>query len=479
MRQLAPADAMFYSMETPENPVTICMMLICDPSTSPKGALSFDSIHAHIEAEVKENWIFQQRLIRAPMDVDFPYWVRDEDVDLTHHIKHLGLPKPGNWKQYCSLVAEVNLRPMDHDRPPWELYIIDGLDDIEGVPKGSFAVFGRFHHAYVCGKSMLDMLLSLMSDSPKPRKNAKKYRPAEPDDLQEVGNIPNQFELWSKTLPKLWKDGLNVYKAGIASAKSIAEVITGLAGDLRPEQISMPRTKFTANLSNKRVWDSISWDLQELKGIRVLHEGASLNDVLVSIIAGGLRRYLASHDDLPDDNSLVAMCPISLRKPGDDFGGNELISTMLVGMGTNIEDPIERLISVQRRTTKGISVSRALNDMVLNMDKLRPAYVRNMQAGVKKEKPPEPSAGPNTMITNIPGPMGGPKYFAGAEVLSLQPMVPAMDGITLIHAISGIGKNISLGVLSDAKIMTDMNHYLDCLRESTEEYLQAVAQKAT
>ena len=153
MQQLSGMDASFLYAETPRAHMAGGGIAIYDPSTAPDGRVTFKGILDHIDKRLHEARVFRQRLVRVPFDLDHPYWIEDPDFDLEFHVRHIALPAPGDWRQLCIQVARLVSRPLDLDRPLWEFYVVEGLDNVEGVPRGSFAVVTKVHHAAIDGMS--------------------------------------------------------------------------------------------------------------------------------------------------------------------------------------------------------------------------------------------------------------------------------------------------------------------------------------
>ena len=141
MHQLSGLDASFLYGETPTTPMHVGGLQIYDPSTAPGGEVTFDRILGYIGSHLHLVRTFREKLLEVPMNLDHPYWVDDGDFDLEFHVRELALPHPGTWEQLCIQTARLISRPLDLTRPLWEIYIIEGLDDMEGVPEG------RLRHA--------------------------------------------------------------------------------------------------------------------------------------------------------------------------------------------------------------------------------------------------------------------------------------------------------------------------------------------
>ena len=164
MQQLSTQDAQFLYIETGNNLTHVMGVNIFDPSTAPGGRVRFKDIIAHVEGRLDWSPVFRRRLMRLPYDFDLPYWVDDEYFDIEHHMFHGRLPEPADWRQFCIHLSRHFSRPMDMNRPLWDMYVIEGLDRIEGIPKGSYAIATRVHHAAIDGASAM-YFFSAMADS--------------------------------------------------------------------------------------------------------------------------------------------------------------------------------------------------------------------------------------------------------------------------------------------------------------------------
>jgi WS/DGAT/MGAT family acyltransferase len=162
MDQLNPQDAQFLYMESSDNLTHVTSVVILDPTTVPEGkTVRFKDILAHVEGRVHMNPLFRRRLVRVPLELDFPYWVDDEHFDLEHHVHHGRLPEPGDWRQFCIQMARYHSRPLNMHRPLWDMFVVEGLDNIGWLPKGAYAIATKIHHAAVDGSSIVKFFSAL------------------------------------------------------------------------------------------------------------------------------------------------------------------------------------------------------------------------------------------------------------------------------------------------------------------------------
>ncbi len=168
MQQLTGQDAMFLHIELDGFPMHIGGVSIYDQSTSPTGKVRFKDILAMFESRLDRSPIFRRKIASVPLNLDQPYWVDDDKFDLEFHVRHIALPAPGDWRQLCIQVARLHARPLDRNAPLWEAYVIEGLNNVEGVPKGSFAMYLKVHHAAMDGASGVKFFAAFNDMSPEP-----------------------------------------------------------------------------------------------------------------------------------------------------------------------------------------------------------------------------------------------------------------------------------------------------------------------
>ena len=149
MRQLSEADAAFIYSDNAHTNSNVSLLHIYDQTTAPGGVVRFKQILTHVESRLSRLPILRQKILRVPLDLDYPYWVEDENFDIEYHVRHIALPKPGDWRQFCIQASRIHARPLDLQRPLWEMYVIEGLDSFLDLPFGSFAVLLKVHHAAV------------------------------------------------------------------------------------------------------------------------------------------------------------------------------------------------------------------------------------------------------------------------------------------------------------------------------------------
>lgn len=467
MEQLSGLDAGFVYLDTPTTPMHIGSVGIYDPSTAPGGSVRFKDILRHVESRLDKARSFRQKLVRVPFDLDHPYWVEDANFDIEYHIRHLALPQPGDWRQLCIQVARLQARPMDLSKPLWEFNIIEGLDNIAGIPKGSFALMAKVHHAAIDGLSGVE-LSSAVHDI-EPRDIEANVRSSwKPESDPGVGEM----------LLRTW---LNSVKQPAKFAKALASTVPGVArlgkeianGDVSLKNTKMaPQTKLNGKVSSHRVWDGTVFELADIRRIKDQLDGGTVNDVILAIIGGGLRKYLLRHNDLPVD-TLLAMAPISVRSEGEKDALGNLVSAMVVPLGSHIEDPAERFRFITKETKNSKAMTNAVGARTLSdYSQLMPAALAGLAARLYTRLGVSNLHSPmfNVVATNVPGPRV-PLYFAGARMFRMMGTGPVFDGVGLINAIYSYDSEIAISFTADRDMVPDPAIYAAALQEAFDELL--------
>ena len=163
MRQLSGTDSLFLRLERGNQYMHVAGLGIYDPSTAPDGKVRFKDVLRFFEARLDSLPLFRRRLVTVPLGLDRPYWIEDPDIDIEFHVRHIALPHPGDWRQLCIQVARIHSRPLDRSKPLWEAYVIEGLDNIPGLPSGSFALYLKIHHCAVDGEAGTELIRAIHS----------------------------------------------------------------------------------------------------------------------------------------------------------------------------------------------------------------------------------------------------------------------------------------------------------------------------
>ena len=462
MQQLSAQDASFVYLETPHTPMHIGSVGIYDPSTAPGGFVRFKDILAFIQQRLGGARSFRQRLVRVPFDLDHPYWIEDPEFDIEFHVRHIALPKPGDWRQLCIQVARLHSRPMDLTKPLWEFTIVEGLDNIEGLPKGCFALVSKVHHAAIDGMSGVEMSAAVHD------LDASMTKPDKTDDWKPE-SMPRVAELLSRSYFNSLIQPMRVMETIGRSLPGMARLGAQVGkGDVSVRNARpAPKTRFNGKVSAHRAWDAVPFPLADIRAIKEAVPDATVNDVILAIVGGALRQYLKGEGDLPKD-TLTAMAPISVRGEGEKAALGNLVSAMVVGLGTQIEDPLERLRFVHEEAVNSKAMTNAVGARTLaDYSQLMPSALAGLAARLYTRVGAANAHSPafNCVVTNVPG-SRVPLYFTGARMVAMYGTGPVFDGMGLINTIYSYGTTIAISFTADRDAMPDPQGYADALRAS-------------
>ncbi len=475
MRQMQGLDAAFIAFEQSNAPIHIGSMLIYDPSTAPGGFVRFKDILEFIGGRLQLAPIMRRRMVKPPFNIDYPYWVEDPKFDLEYHIRHVALPKPGDWRQLCILAARNFARPLDLSRPPWEFLVVEGLDNIDGVPKGSYALLTKVHHAAIDGLSGVEIMHAIH------RMDAK-VEPLPDPDPWKPERMPSQMGLFARGYARAWTIPFRQASTAIKSAPGLARAAVGVAKGEYDVMAAMntPRTRFNDVVSPHRVIEAVNFPLKDIKKLRGLADGATVNDVVLSIIGGAMRAYLEAYDELPED-SLAAMAPISVRDEKEKGDMGNQVSAMRAPLGTQIDNAAERVAWVSGETQKSKAMTKALGArQMTEISKLSPALFMGLGARAYSQWGLANRMKPifNTVVTNVPGPPI-PIYCAGAKLVNMYGNLCLLDGVGLGHVVHSYVEDFTIGVTACREAMPDPEFYAECLNASFDEHKTALKSAST
>lgn len=421
MRQLSGHDASFLDADTLHANANVTFVQIYDPSTAPGGAVRFKSILAHIQGRLHRSPIFRSKLLRVPFELDEPYWVEDEFFDLEYHVRHIALPKPGDWRQFCIQASRIHARALDLNRPLWEIYVIEGLDSITDLPPGSFALLTKIHHAAIDLASRNEFIELLHDTHRRPSK-------AEPPEPWFPESAPGPLALLSRAA---LRHAVSPLKWLAPLTRRLPQALTFARDVLNPEH-HLSATRFHAVVSPHRVFDTRRFGVEEFESIRSLVPGATVDDAVLTVCAGGVRAYLERHAELPESD-LSADVPA-----GEDQEGSRRI-----GLGSTLADPVERLAWIQQQTARWATQT--------------PAQARTL--------PP-----PCCSITRLGSP-DVPVYLHGAHMTYFSALLPIRDGLGLVFAVSRYDGRIVVSPTACRELMPDPEAFTQGVRDCFQDLL--------
>ena len=484
MKALSGMDNLFLQMEQGNQFMHVASLGIYDQSTAPGGSVRFKQILKFFGDRIQKEKVFRRRLVVPPFNIDRPYWVEEGVIDVEYHVRHIALPAPGDWRQLMIQVARLHSRPLDRSKPLWEAYVIEGLDNIEGIAKGSFAFYMKTHHAAVDGEAGAQLVQKIHSLT-----NAVEEGPA-PQHVVVADREPTKVELYSRAIASR---GAQLFDAGkllasLSSRATQAGMAMAASGKLfevgqklfersmTPKPIGKsdlpdglkhkPLTRFDVDVSPHRVVDAMGVSLEDCKTIREHVADVTINDIFIATCGGAVRSYLSAKGELPKQ-TLSALMPISTRGENKNADVGNQVGMVPVPLRTDIADPLKRLQGARKgaRTSAGAS-SMLGHDFSAKLIQVMP--------GIASQNLITHGLVPlcNTTVSNVRGP-NVPLYLAGAKLQVFLPLSIAFNGIGL--NMTGFSYNGILWVCFVAcrKMLPDPSFFVKCLNDSFAEILAA------
>ncbi len=475
MRQLTSLDAQFLAVETPRIHGHVSGVLILDPSTAPGGVLSLATLQELILERLPLIPVFRWRLAEVPFGLDHAYWVDDPDFDIDFHVRELALVPPGDQSQLEEQVARIFSRPLDRSRPLWEVYLIHGLE------RGRVALMTKVHHAVIDGLSGAEILGSLLDLTPEGRPAPEPL----PDDGPE--RMPTQVEMLvrgllglpqyplrlmrsiPKALPNFEEVGIFSMLPGASKVGAAGRRLEGLIrrdGTVSGRHVDAPpHTSFNGRISAHRRIVFGQMRLDAVKDVKNSY-GVTVNDVVVSICAGAVRRWLLKHREI-GRKPLIAQIPVSVRSPEEQgtFGNRILLNG--VPLRTDIADPVDRLRATHEALAEMKDRNQALPATLLqDANNFIPPALFTRAARLTFAFASNPRLRPmwNLVISNVPGPQF-PIYCAGARMEAIYPVSVITDGLGLNITVMSYDGELNIGIVADRDVIPDVGLMIQWLKD--------------
>ena len=479
MRQLVGQDAAFLHVETATVKTHFTLLTIYDQSTVPGGRLRYRDILGYFEQRLTPLPVFRRRIVEVPFQLDAPYFVDDPNYHIESHVRHIALPKPGDWRQFCILVAQIQATPMDLSKPLWDMHVVEGLDNVEGLPPNSFAILTRLHHSIADGTTARGIMMALHHPEgqklPKPPVGVREPEPTIPEmAIRAVVN--NAYRIWElekhliKALPGL--GGIVLPAAG-----KLLPGLGGTAASEEPEEPLRPRWPVPATIFNqeadyRRVFQLRVFALEEIAGMRRAVEGSTVNDVVLVLVGEALRRYMARMKKSVRSD-LYAICPINIRRDkltNQSLAGND-VSLMTANLRTTEPDLLERLRKVTEgtRASKKVQEASSVKELVA-MSKQAPNLLLALASRIAVQAALRASSTrplSNAIITNVPGPQE-PLYFMGARLVLFSGGTPVTPVTGLTIPVTSYDGRLIISFTGAASWVKDPQGLAECLDESFE-----------
>lgn len=448
MNHLSSIDASFLHLETPETPMHVGSLMLFDLPEGYQGDY-YDDVKAQLSKRLHLARLFRRKLAQMPFELADPVWIADDDIDLDYHVRSVTLRKPGTMAQLEVLVARLHSSLLDRSRPLWEVYVIDGLAN------GQVAFYTKAHHSGVDGKAGIEIAKVLYDTTPQARevRPPRQARAGNPYQLgvaellqAAISNTAAQYVKLGKMLPQ-------TAKAIVGTARQFVS-LRKTAPRKRSLGLKLaPKTIFNAAITNQRSYASLSVPLAELKTLgRQL--GGTLNDVVMAMCSGALRKFLAERDLLPQ-KSLIAMVPVSLRGADDDSNNNQ-VSAMRVDLATDLADPAQRFQAIRESSETSKELIGGLK-AILGADLPiagSPWFMTGMaslygRSNLARRLP----ALANVAISNLPGP-AVPLYMAGARMAHYYPVSIPYHGVGLNITVQSYAGEMEFGITACRRVLS-------------------------
>jgi len=456
---LSAFDAQFIYWDSDRTPMNMGNICIFEggPLHDESGAFRLEDVRRAIESRLHLVPRYRKKLLDVPGGFAHPVLVDDPDFDIANHVKLVSLDPSGSDEQLKAAYARIHEGMLDHARPLWETTFVDGLEG------GRVGMVQKIHHAPFDGASTVDVLHLLFDPTPEHADIATPpWRPAPaPDPLMLMG------AKWGEQVANVWNRMFGQPYVAASAPQRLGE-LTQTVGALG-QMPKPPKTSLNQPVGPRRRYDWVHTTLGEAKEIRGLVPGATVNDVMLAVVAGGLRDLLGSRGEDVDNLVLQAMVPVSLRAEGDraDAAGNQ-VSGFAAPLPVCEPDARERLARIHASTKelKEGNQAAAIQMMTQAAD-FAPAALMAAAGRLSMEQ----ASFMNLTVTNVPGPRHE-LHLLGAKMLELNPMCPIGNQLTLNVAVESYVDRISIGLVADAERHPDLGVMKSGIERTLAELLE-------
>jgi WS/DGAT/MGAT family acyltransferase len=460
--RLSALDASFLYLEQPTTPMHVGAVSVF---RRPRSGFDYDGLVSLIEQRIALVPRYRQKVRYVPGNLARPVWVDDPDFDVAYHVRRSALPKPGSDAQLTELVGRLMSRPLDHGRPLWEMYLVEGL------AKGRTAVLAKTHQAMVDGISAFDIGQVMLDVSAQPRQVADQLwmpRP-EPGDLQLVLDAVGEAVARPGTVLEMAREAAG---DAVATAGKVVGATAGLLSMARTASRRAPGTPLNVPITAARRFAIARTELADYRRVRAAH-GCTVNDVVLSVVSGALRNWLLSRGEpVTGSSTLRALVPLSVRGEADvpssatDGSVGNRVSSFIVDLPVGESSPIVRLHHVTHAMREHAASERSVGaDTLVRFGGFAPPTLHALGAraasGISKRIF-------NLVVTNVPGPQF-PLYAAGARMLEMFPVVPLAKGQALAIGLTSYDGGVFYGFNGDRDALSDVDALAGLVTEALDE----------
>jgi WS/DGAT/MGAT family acyltransferase len=455
MEWMSPMDASFLHIEGPNNPMHIGGVSIFEGPAPP-----FERLEGMVSAKLDAVPRYRQKVRFVPLGIGRPVWVDDPHFNLTYHLRHSALPAPGTEEILRRTAARIFAHQLDRRKPLWEIWMIEGLS------KNRWALLSKVHHCMVDGVSATD-LMTVMFDEAPAANAAETWQPVpEPGDLELVlRTLMHQARNPSEQV-RIARAALRRPRATLSQALQATRAIASAGGVLKP----LGRSSLTGPVGPHRVWSTAHLRLSDVKTVRSAL-GGTVNDVVLTVVAGGLRELLSSRGEEVEDRGVRALIPVSVRRPGERGVYNNQVSAMFADLPVGISEPTARLARV-REQMDGLKHSKqaVAGQVLTSLSGFAPPLLLAMGGRLAARAP---SLGVQTGVTNVPGPQK-PLQTLDRRMLESFPFVPVIGNVRISIAIFSYDGGLYFGVTADYDSSSDIDVLTAGIEASMSQLLDVI-----
>ncbi|HEX7354297.1 MAG TPA: wax ester/triacylglycerol synthase family O-acyltransferase [Mycobacteriales bacterium] len=460
--RLSPLDVSFLYLEEPTTPMHVGGVAVFSPPSD--APVDYERIVSIIEERIDLFPRYRQRVRGVPGHLANPVWVDDVDFDVTYHVRRSALPRPGSDAQLRELVGRLMSRPLDRDRPLWEIYLVEGLAE------GRIALITKTHHAMVDGRSAMDIGALILDTTPEPRQTEH--------DPWQPGREPGRVQLVAGALRDVVRRPLvavDAVRSGVVDAKALSgralDAASGLLSAARIGLRQAPDSPLNADIGRQRRYGMCATALEDYKRVRQVH-GGTVNDVVLAAVAGGLRAWLLTRGEpVTGRTSLRAMVPVSVRPSGAAGDGGNKVSSYFVDLPVGEPNPVVRLTQVSYAMQGVKEQNQTMGaDAIIALSGFAPPTLHALGARLASSLTRRLF---NLVVTNVPGPQF-PLYAAGAPMESVYPVVPLAKGQAVCIGVTSYNGGVFYGLNADRDAMPDVDVLAQCIGDAVEELVATV-----
>ena len=452
--RLTALDNSFLLLEKPNSYMHVASTLIFDagPLRRPEGGIDLEAIRAATEAALPRIPRYRQKLKYVPIE-NHPVWVDDDRFHLDYHLRHTALPKPGSMQQLKALSARVMQQHLDRSRPLWEMWLVEGLEG------DRFALISKVHHCMIDGVSGVDLLNAQLR--PKPERIVPDPMPYYPRPAPSGLELLRHELLRRAALPfAAVRDVSHFLREASNARNEVAVRLRATAEMLGTTLRRASDTPLNRPIGPHRRFDWLAMDIAEIKPVRRAL-GGSLNDVVLTIVTGAVRRFLARRGVNPRGLDFRVMAPVSVRSEDERGQLGNRVSAWMLELPVSLEDPRQQLGRIAELTRELKESKRAVGaDVLTQAADWTPSTLLALGARNATRLLPF-----NMVVTNVPGPQV-PMYLLGARMLEAYPHVPLADRLGLGIALLSYDGKIGWGFNADYDVAPDLTQFVDDVRES-------------